>query len=336
MKLRWVVGLAGLGLVASVAIAICLGPADLTLAEVFQSLRNHLGWPATEGAPLSAARDAIVWQIRLPRALTAVLAGMGLAVCGSVMQAVSRNPLADPYLLGLSGGASLGAVLVLLAGWAVMLPVASFAGAAIALVVSLVLAGATGRLTATRTILAGLAVGQACSAGVSLVIFTSAQGDSFREVLSWLMGSLAGTGWDSAALVGVAVASVGLMLMLTGRLLDTFTFGDTTAAALGVRVGLVRGLLLTAVALLAGLIVCQTGAIGFVGLVVPHGARLLVGARNSAVLPLSGLLGGLCLVWADTAARLVVAPSELPVGVVTAAVGAPAFGVLLWRDKERG
>ena len=325
----WGVGLGAL-LVLSVTVAVTIGPADIRFDEVWASIASHLG---VGSSPLSVLRDGIVWELRMPRVLTAAAVGAGLALSGAVMQALTRNPLADPYLLGLSSGASLGAVSVLLLGAAVLLPLAAFLGALLALGVTLLLASALGRITPTRTVLAGLAVSSLASAVTSFVIFWTVTGDSYREILGWLLGSLSGARWPAVAIAGVAILVAGIPIMFTGRLLDTFAFGDTSAAALGINVTRVRWTLLAATALLTGAMVSVSGAIGFVGLILPHGVRLLVGPGHRALLPLSAIVGGIFLVWADTLARTVFDPRELPVGIVTALIGAPVFALLLARRR---
>lgn len=318
-------------LVASITVSVTFGAADLTVAEVWGSIGANLsGTPS----PLDPLRDGIVWQLRLPRVLTAAAVGAGLALVGAVMQAVTRNQLADPYLLGLSGGASFGAATVLLLGAAVLLPVAAFAGAMVALVATLALAGAFGPLTPTRTVLAGVAVSSFATALTSFVIFWTASGDSYREILGWLLGTLATARWSEAALAGIAFLVIGIPLMLSGRTLDAFAFGDRSAASLGVPVAGVRWGLLGASALLTGAMVAVSGAIGFVGLVLPHAVRLLTGPGNRALLPLSALAGAVFLVWADTIARTAFEPRELPVGIITALVGAPVFAALLLRRRS--
>lgn len=334
---RSVVWLAGgvAALVATVLIAVTIGPAEIRAVDVWRSVAHHIGLGGVLGLDtVPLLQDGMVWQLRLPRVLTAAAVGAGLAICGVVMQSVTRNPLADPYLLGLSSGASLGAVCVLVLGSAVLLPVAAFVGAVAALAAALLLAGAMGSITPTRTILAGLAVSQLCAAGTSFIIFWSATGDSYREILSWLMGSVAGATWTSVAIAGGALLVLGTVLAATGSLLDAFTFGDTAASALGVSVNRARWALLVAVALLTGALVSVSGSIGFVGLILPHLVRLVAGARHRLLLPLSALFGATFLVWADTAARTVFDPRELPVGIVTAAIGAPVFALVLWRGKR--
>jgi len=325
----WATGL-GLLLVASVTLAVTIGPADIRFDEVWASILSHLGIGTN---PLPDLRDGIVWELRLPRILTAAAVGAGLALSGAVMQAITRNPLADPYLLGLSSGASLGAVSVLLLGLAVLLPLAAFLGSMLALGLTLLLASSLGRITPTRTVLAGLAVSALASAITSLVIFWAVTGDSYREILGWLLGSLAGARWPAVAISFGAILIAGVPIMLTGKLLDAFAFGDVSAASLGVNVSATRWGLLGASALLTGAMVSVSGSIGFVGLVLPHAVRLLVGSGHRALLPLSALVGGIFLVWADTLARTVFDPRELPVGIVTALIGAPVFAVLLARRR---
>ncbi|WP_371862911.1 putative F420-0 ABC transporter permease subunit [Cellulomonas aerilata] len=317
-------------LVVSVVLAITIGPAQISPVDVWRSVAAHAGLGST---PLPALRDAIVFDMRLPRVLTAGAVGAGLALAGAVMQSLTRNPLADPYLLGLSSGASLGAVGVLVLGLGVVLPVAAFVGATLALLATLALAGSLGTTSPTRTVLAGLAVAQLCAAATSFVIFWSATGDSYREILSWLMGSLGGTTWTSVAIAGSALLLVGTALATAGGTLDAFAFGDTSAAALGVDVRRTRLLLLTGVAVLTGAMVAVSGSIGFVGLVLPHATRLLVGARHRVLLPLSALAGATFLIWADTAARTIFDPRELPVGILTAVIGAPVFAWILRRRR---
>lgn len=319
-----------LALVVSITIAVTIGPASISTADVWGSVLHHLGFTPS---PLPRLLDGIVWQLRLPRLLTAAAVGAGLAVSGAVMQAITRNQLADPYLLGLSSGASLGAVAVLLLGVGLLLPIAAFLGAMLALAATLGLASSLGRLTPTRTVLAGVAVSSLAAAITSFIIFWSAQGDSYREVLGWLMGSLAGSTWQSVAIAGITLVVVGVPIMATGRILDGFAFGDAAASSLGINVTQARWLLLGGTALLTGAMVSVSGSIGFVGLILPHAVRLLTGARHRALLPLSALAGALFLVWADTIARTVFDPREIPVGIITALVGAPVFAMLLWRRK---
>lgn len=316
----------------SVAAAVTIGPAELSVAEVWQVIAAKLG---VGDHALSPLRAAIVWDLRLPRVMTAAAVGGGLALSGAVMQALTRNPLAEPYLLGLSSGASAGAVLVLLLGVSLVLPVAAFAGALIALTATLGLARSLGQITPSRTILSGLAVSSFAGAITSLLIFWHARGDSFRQVLNWLMGSLAGADWTAAAIAWAALLAIGAPVLLQGRVLDAFAFGDTAAAALGINVSSSRWLLLGGTALLTGAMVSVSGAIGFVGLVLPNAVRLMVGSRHRRLLPLTVLLGAIFMVWVDTLARTLFDPRELPVGIITVLVGAPVFVLVLIRNRSR-
>ena len=327
----WVTGVVLVGvLVASIAAAVTIGPADIRVPDVVGSVLSRVGLGST---PLSELRDGIVWELRMPRVLTAAAVGAGLAISGAVMQALTRNSLADPYLLGLSSGASLGAVAVLLLGVSLLLPVAAFAGAVAALSATLVIAGRS--LSPSRTILAGVAVSSLFAALTSLLIFWTATGDSFREIINWLLGSLAGARWPAVAISLGAILVVGVPMMMAGRALDAFAFGDTSAASLGVNVARTRWVMLTATALLTGAMVAVSGAIGFVGLVLPHAVRLVVGVGHRALLPLSALTGAIFLIWCDTAARSLFDPRELPVGIVTAILGTPVFVALLLRARSR-
>lgn len=320
-----------LALLASLVFAVTLGPADIRPADVLASLWSHV---TGAESPLSVTRDAIIWELRAPRVLAAAAVGGGLAICGAVMQALTRNPLADPYLLGLSSGASTGAVIVIILGAAVALPFAAFAGALLALALTLGLTRAAGSFSPTSVVLAGLAVSAVLSALTSLVIFWSATGDSYREILSWLLGSLAGAEWSDIALVGIALLVCALPLLGSAHVLDSLALGDSAAEALGVPVTKVRIVLFLLTALLTGALVAISGSIGFVGLILPHAVRAVTGAHHRALLPVSFLAGAVFLVWADTLARTMFDPRELPVGIVTSLIGGPVFAILLLRMKK--
>jgi iron complex transport system permease protein len=204
----------------------------------------------------------------------------------------------------------------------------------LALALTLLLANSLGRITPSRTVLAGIAVSALASAITSLVIFWTVTGDSYREILNWLLGSLAGARWPEVAIAFAAILIAGVPILLSGRVLDAFAFGDVSAASLGIDVQRSRWLLLGITALLTGAMVSVSGSIGFVGLILPHAVRLMVGPRHRALLPLSALVGGIFLVWADTLARTIFDPRELPVGIVTALIGAPVFALLLARRRE--
>ncbi len=330
--LLWVIGVVTLA--GSAAVAITLGPAGLSVGEVTSIVVGHLGGTAADVTPI---RDGIVWDLRLPRTLLAALCGAGLGLCGAIMQSLLRNPLADPFVLGISSGASTGAVLIVILGvgsGVIGLSSGAFIGAVISFALVLLLAHAAGG-TPDRVILAGVAATQLFSALTSFIVITSADPEQTRGVMFWLLGSLGGADWLDVALCA-AVVAVGLVVCLThSRALDAFAFGEDAAASLGVNVWRVRVTLLLATALMTAVIVSVAGAIGFVGLVLPHAARALVGSNHRRLLPASALIGSIFLVWVDAVARTAIAPQELPAGVVTALVGVPAFAVILWRRKAR-
>lgn len=319
-------------LIGSVGAAMTLGPADVSLVNVRDIVLNHLG---LADIPVRAAADAIVWEDRLPRALVAAACGAGLGLCGLVMQALLRNALADPFVLGVSSGASTGAVLVAvlgLGGGALGLSAGAFVGALAAFAVVLVLARAASAAT-SGVILAGVAGTHFFSAVTSLIVFAFADSDATRGVMFWLLGSLEGMRWNQVFLA-VAVVTAGTVLVsASAHTLDAFAFGDDVAASLGIHVGRVRLQLFVLTALVTATLVSVAGAIGFVGLVLPHAARLLVGSRHARLIPTTIVLGALFMVWVDAASRTVFSPSPLPVGVGTALVGVPVFVALLVRRR---
>lgn len=319
-------------LVLSIAVAATIGPADLSVGDVVEVIRVRLGYGSTE---LSRIRQGIVWDLRLPRAMLAAVCGAGLGVCGAVLQSLLRNPLADPFLLGISAGASTGAVTVVVLGaglGTIGLTAGAFVGAVTAFVLVVALATVAGGGT-SRVVLAGVAGTQLFSAITSYIVITSADAEQTRGVLFWLLGSLSRARWDSVGPAAAVCVVVLAVCLFRARELDAFAFGTDAASSLGVPVRRLRAGLLGVTALLTATLVATAGAIGFVGLVLPHAARLLVGPGHRAVLPVTAVLGAVLLVWVDTLARTVAAPLEVPVGVVTALVGVPAFAVLLARRK---
>lgn len=327
--------LVGVGLpalLASVVVVTTIGPAGLSAADVLNVVGSRLG---IEGTEISRLDYGIVWDLRLPRSVLAAICGAGLGVCGAVLQSVLRNPLADPFLLGISGGASTGAVLVIVLGigaGTISLAAGAFVGAVTAFLLVMVLATVAGGGT-SRVILAGVAGTQLFSALTTFIVLTSADAQQTRGVLYWLLGSLSGARWTDVGITGL-VCLIGLSLCLSrAGTLDAFAFGQDAAASLGVAVQPLRWSLLTVTALLTATLVAAAGAIGFVGLVLPHAARMLVGPLHRALLPVTATLGALLLVWVDALARTMAEPQEVPVGVVTALIGVPIFTIILARKR---
>ncbi|GGZ52155.1 ABC transporter permease [Streptomyces inusitatus] len=278
----------------------------------------------------------IVMDVRLPRVLLGVLVGAGLAVCGTVLQALVRNRLADPFLLGISSGASTGAVVVLTLGigatTAVAMPIGAFAGALAATVLVYGLARRGGSMTGTRLVLAGVTVSYILTALTTLVLVSSARPEHFREALYWSLGGLGSARWDALWIPGLVLAAALPLLLALARPLDLLLVGEEGATVLGLDVSRFRAAVFILVSLVTAVLVSASGAVGFIGLMVPHAARLLVGATHRALLPVSALGGALALVVADLAARTVASPQDIPVGVLTALIGGPLF---LWLMRSR-
>ncbi len=326
------------GLLVSIVLAVTLGPADISPVTAWR-IGIHQLWPDVVSADWLAAHERIVWHIRLPRALLAVLVGATLAVVGTVLQAMVRNPLADPTILGGTSGAAAGAVSVIVLGWAFAgtytLSVAAFAGGLIGYGMAFLLASSAGGLSPLRLVLAGIAVSYLFSALTSMLIFISEQSQTARIALFWMLGALGGARWDQLGLPALLLI-VGLVYLLSqARALNLLLFGDETATSMGIPPDRLRRILFVVVALLTGTSVALAGGVGFVGLVIPHAARMVVGSDHRRVLPLAALVGALFLLWSDVLARLVIQPRELPIGVITALVGAPVFAVLL-RSRLQG
>ncbi|WP_305093906.1 iron ABC transporter permease [Prescottella sp. R16] len=325
-------------LTLSCAAGVVIGAADLSFGEVVSSIAGRLGL----GAGTDLLTTHIVVDLRLPRVLAAALAGAGLALCGAVLQSLTGNPLADPYLLGMSGAASLGAVLALAGGvgavgvlGASTVSVSAFVAAVLGLLLVFVIAtNRSGALVPGRLILGGIAVGQFTAALTSAIVMLGDR-DLAQRVLQWTLGSVAGVRWSSLGPMLAVVALTAGVVLAHARVLDSFAFGDRAAASLGTHVERSRWVLYGVASLCTATLVAQAGVIGFVGLVVPHAARILVGPLHARLLPVVALTGAVLLVWADIAARTVLPGRELPISVVTAVVGVPVFVLLLRRRGAR-
>ena len=330
-------------LLVSLTLAITLGPVRIAPQQAWlitaHEIGSFLGMDLQPG-DWSTAQFQIVWRVRMPRVLLAALVGAGLALVGVAMQAMVRNPLADPYLLGVSSGASVGAVSVLAFGALAFagdlaLPLGAFGGALTACVAVYFLAYANGRLVATRLILGGVAIAYCLGGVTSLIVLTADQRELANSILTWTLGSLAGTRWDELGLPA-ALLVVGAALLLTqARALNALLSGEESAATLGVDTTRTRRWLFVLVSLVTGVLVALTGPIGFVGLIVPHITRMLVGAEHRRVLPVAALVGAIFLVWVDVFSRIAFAPAEVPVGVITSLLGGPFFVWMLCRKNAR-
>ncbi|MGH8958450.1 MAG: FecCD family ABC transporter permease [Acidimicrobiia bacterium] len=316
-------------LVAASLAGIVLGPIELTTSDVIRAIADRMPFLEIETG-LSDRELAILWQLRIPRVVLGGLVGATLAVAGAAYQGVFRNPLADPYLLGVAAGAGLGATFafVNLGNGGAMVPVAAFVGGVLAVVATYLL-GQIGSRATTKLVLAGVAVASFFTAAQTYV--QQRHADDLRLVYSWILGRLATTGWNEVGLVLPYIAIATAVILAHRRLLDTLAVGEAEAQALGVPVRRVRLLVVAAATLGSAAVVAVSGLIGFVGIIVPHTVRLLTGESYRSVLPLSLLFGAAFLIATDLAARTIDAPAELPVGVVTAFFGAPFFLAVLQR-----
>ncbi|MFF8778820.1 FecCD family ABC transporter permease [Streptomyces sp. NPDC015140] len=321
-------------LFASVVVAIGLGPAVITPGET----ARHL-WAALSGGGIG--RDEvttyqIIWQIRTPRVLLAALVGAGLSAVGVAIQAMVRNALADPFVLGVSSGASVGAVAVTVTGGLAALGIyavsaGAFVGALAASLLVYAASASGGALSPLRLVLTGVAMSLGFQAVMSLIVYFAPDSEATSMVLYWTMGSFGAATWGSLPVVAVVVTTGILVLHRYGRVMDVLALGDETAASLGVGPDRHRKAMLVLVSLVTGVMVAVCGAIAFIGLVMPHVVRMLVGATHARVLAVAPLAGAIFMVWVDLAARTVVAPRELPLGVITALVGVPVFIALMRR-----
>ncbi|EHS51252.1 ABC-type transporter, integral membrane subunit [Rhizobium sp. PDO1-076] len=322
------VAIMGLCLTAGVS----FGAAPIPFTTVWSIIANKLHPGFTE-ATWSAGRESIVWDVRFPRVILAGLVGSGLAVVGAVLQAVTRNPLADPHLLGVSSGGALGAIVALLHTGLIFglvtVPLFAFIGALCAMLAVMAVTHYSGA-AADRLVLSGVAVAFVATALGNLTIFL---GDprAAHTVVFWMLGGLGLAQWSHLLYPALALGLSLIWLVLRAREINALAMGDETAATLGIPVPRFRAQLFVVTALLTGVMVAFSGAIGFVGLLIPHVVRLLGGSDNVRVIPLSAFVGAIVLILADIAARVVMAPEDMPIGVVTGLVGGLAFIVLLRR-----
>lgn len=322
-------------LLASLSFAVSVGAVQVPLSTVWSILANKIS-PDLIEQTWSKGRQAIVWEIRFPRALLAMMVGAGLAMVGASLQAVTRNPLADPHLLGISSGGAFGAILALLhTGLFIGLltvPLMAFVGALGATTVVLGVSRFADATSADRLVLAGVAVSFIIMAGANILIFL---GDpkATHTVVFWMLGGLGLAKWDQLIFPLAILVLASAWLLTKARDLNAMTVGDETASTLGIPVARFRLMTFIVGALITGVMVAFSGIIGFVGLMVPHVVRMIVGGDYSRVLPASALVGAVFLLWADIAARTIMAPEDMPIGIVTGLVGG-IFFVWLLRQKR--
>lgn len=337
LSFRWIAA-SGLVLLIAAFLGLVVGPVGIRPDRVFFEILDHLPGVNIDSG-LSNIEAAIVWDVRLPRMVLGLIVGGLLAISGASYQGVFRNPLADPYLLGVAAGAGLGATVAIASGATNgdgivdALPIAAFLGSAIAVGITLLVGGAVGKSTSTASLLlAGVAVASLCTAIQTYV--QQQDSTTLRQVYSWILGRLSTSGWNEVLMVlPYAIISVALMLLMRGSL-DVLAVGEEEARSLGLRPERVRWIVIGAASLAAASAVAVSGLIAFVGIIVPHAVRLVVGTSNRLVLPLSLIFGAAFLSLADLIARTLQSPAELPIGVVTAFFGAPFFLFILRSRSE--
>ena len=321
------------------AAAVLYGSMSIPLSSLVAVAQDALGMdPSTD---VNQGHQYIIVHLRLPRALFAVLIGAAISVAGAMMQGLFRNPLADPGLLGVSSGAALGAVCVIVLGFsipavpALTLPLAAFVGGVIATVVVMQLSLRGGKASVANMLLAGIAINAVCGAGTGLLVYIS-DDEQLRSLTFWTMGSVGGASWANLPYVCAFAFGPALVALPLGRSINALLLGEAEAHLLGVNVERLKFLIIFMVCIMIGTSVALTGMIGFVGLVVPHLCRLILGADNRRVIVGSMLLGATLLLGADLVSRTIVSPAELPIGIVTSIIGGPFFLSLLYRSRQRG
>ena len=323
-------------LVFSILASVTFGNADISIREVYSVILYKLFHIESLSAYAEGAVHDVVWLIRLPRVMLALAVGMGLSVCGVVMQAIVKNPLADPYILGVSSGATLGATLALMLGVGSFLGgnfvgLMAFAGAMITSFAVLYIANMGGRATSGKLILAGMAVSAVCSAFSSFVLYLASNKNAATEVSYWTMGSLAGADWNKVAVIIPVIFVCTVFFWSQLRNLNLMLLGDEVSITLGTDLHRVRTVYLLVSSLMVGFAVYSAGMIGFVGLIIPHVIRMIFGTDHRRLIPLSALLGSIFLIWCDVACRVILKNSEMPIGILVSIIGAPCFIYLLAR-----
>lgn len=326
----------GLVIVLIVAIfwALSIGTVKLPMANIYNTIMEQLlsGQPI-EGENYGPVHD-IVWLLRLPRLVLAALVGMGLSVCGVIMQAVVKNPLADPYILGISSGASLGATAAILLGIGVawgenFVGIAAFIGALAMSLGVLFISNLGGRSNSVKLLLGGMALSAVCGAFSSFIVYFANNKEGMQTIAYWMMGSFAGAKWETLAVIALIVILAVLFFWSQSRMLNLMLLGDESALTLGTDLHIYRQIYLLVSSLIVGFVVYSAGMVGFVGLVVPHVIRMLVGTDHKKLLPVSALTGAVFLVIADGLCRIIIPRTELPIGILISLIGAPCFVYLM-------
>ena len=336
--LLWTVGLSFV-LVLTMIIAIAIGSTYIDPDIVYKVFLNKVTNSNVFDPTWNDMFEIIIWEIRLPRVILGALCGAGLALCGVLMQCVTKNPIAEPYILGISSGASCGAVAVIVMGGISFLGISSItAGAFFGSMVSGILVFSIGTCmgkstSTTRLVLSGMAISTIFSALTNLLIYSAENSNQAKSALFWTIGSLGGAKWEVLLTPLIALILVAIASFIMSKTLDIMLLGDDNAIILGINIKLVKSVLLVMSTLLTSTLVAITGAIGFIGLVVPHICRTIAGSDHKKLIVLSSLIGAIFLIWSDVAARGMFPPTEIPIGIITSLVGGPFFLWLISRKN---
>lgn len=325
-------------IIFSIGCSVSIGQVSISLQDTFQILiykgsGMHIG--SLEGIAEPSFAD-IIWHLRLPRAIMSMLIGAGLSLCGAIMQASVQNPLADPYILGISSGGALGATFAILMGFSMpgifgqfSIAAWAFAGAFGAALLVLAISGMGSKVTSVKLVLAGMVINALCNAFSNFIVYFAKSAEGIKTVTFWTMGSLASATWDKLPLIGFGVIIAVIYFLTQSRILNTMLLGNETAVTLGISLNRYLRIYMLVSAFVTGIMVASCGTIGFVGLIIPHLVRGVFGSDHKRLIPAAILFGSVFLIWADILARTLIQQSELPIGIITSMIGAPMFMYML-------
>lgn len=321
-------------LVMSLLAAVTIGSVKISVSDVYNVILYKLFKLGDETKFASGAIHDVVWYIRLPRLILAIAVGIGLSICGVVMQAIVKNPLADPYVLGISSGASLGATLSIALGIGISLGnnyigICAFIGAFLVSLIVMGISNIGSHSNSIKLLLAGMAVSSVCSAFSSFIVYFVNDKEKIKDITYWLMGSLAGASWSNLNFIFPFIIIGMIFFISQSRILNLMLLGDEVSITLGTDLHLYRQIYLFVSSIIIGLVVYSSGTIGFIGLIIPHLVRMIFGTDHKKVIPLASLLGAIFLIWADVLSRIIIQNTELPIGILTSIIGSPFFIYLM-------
>ena len=322
-------------LIFSAFISVSLGAVQISLKDTFNILISNISGNVNI-SNLSGSIIAIVWNMRVPRVIMGIIVGAGLAICGSVMQTTVNNPISEPYILGISAGATFGATFFIILGLKSLTGIGAFFGSVISTVVVLFIASIGKKFTTTSLILSGAVANALFSAFSNFIISIGANSDSMMTIKFWTMGSLASASWSDIALPMFIILGSFIFFLSQHRILNTMLMGDEVAITLGINLYTYRFIYMIFISMITGILVAKCGIIGFVGLITPHISRILVGTEHKKIIPISSILGSLFILWSDILARCLIDKAELPIGIFTSLVGGPFFIYIVIKNQKGG